>query len=1334
MSKYPEMNWKGPDLLAEFKIFKQRMTLVLQDQEVTNLTKKAIKIKIAVGGEGLRRLNTSGLSEEDLEKPDKIWATIEAQLKVNVNFRIHRLELMRYRQGPEENIDGFVTRCRDKARECDFAEAELQERIMELVIATTPCEQLQRTLLEQPKGYTIDKILHEGRKSEALAAGQRSLQAMEADKNVSAVSRNTAISRNSAQKPCGHCGHAHAPRNCPAYKDTCHVCGKKGHWAKMCRTSKQNGGRSPYRGPGNKQSPSGHKWQGYKPKPRQGQRPIDEVSEQYATEAHANYQESPPDFQQFDVITSGPTESVCPVSTEAFVNIEIVCPQKTGQHRLRLKVDTGASGNTITLRTVRNMYGDRWRSVIRPTSTRLSAYNGTPIKCLGTIDILCRYKSPTWTTQTFYVVEVDGPAILGLSGCKALTIVTIHELRSKQEAPVQPIKSVEDLKSSFPEQFDTIGNFRGKAVLHLKEDAEPTIDAPRKCSVHLKDKIKAELDDMEKNGIIRKVEHHTDWCNSMTTTVKKDGSIRLCLDPKRLNNALKRCPHKVPTLEELNPAFAGARYFSKLDAKAGYWSVHLAEDSQELTTFRSPFGRYCFQRLPFGLCVSQDIFQQHMDRIIADVPGCVCIADDIAVMGRTEKEHDQNLNLLMQRARQEGLVFNSKKCSIKQESIDFFGSLYTRTGVQPDPEKIEAIKAMATPQDKEDVQRCLGLFTFLAGYIPNFSGKSAPLRELLKKETPFLWDADHEHAFNALKDAITKDACLKYFDPHKETTLEVDASMKGVGACLLQEGEPVAFASKSLSPAQSNYSNIERETLALVFGINRFHTYLFGKAFIVETDHKPLEMIWKKPLRCAPPRLQRLLIKIQGYNCDVQYKPGKHMVLSDTLSRLPNPSDAQDIPLDIRVETISAEVEDILNVDLIFFGQNKREQLQRETSRDPVLRELVQLVTNGWPDTIKEVPTSLRIFWPYRDELGVSHGVLFKGRQVVIPQVLRDDILRQLHIGHMGIERTRRLARETVFWPNINKDVERITKDCDACQELQARQQKEPLDPHDVPTAAWSKVATDFFHLNREDYLLVTDYYSKYPIVTKMKDTSSAATARFMDHIFGLFGPPAEIVSDNGPQFTGKPFQDMCKKWSITHTTSSPHYPRSNGLAERMVRTVKDTLKKCAMTGQDTQLALLHLRATPIDSHLKSPAELLLGRPIRTSLPSHHLAGDPYTTERLLQRQTQMKETHDKHAGTELPPLHEGQRVRVLHPQDHTWIPAKVSKVCDEPRSYEVSTPNGSILRRNRSHLREVPVSSAPNSTPTITEQVRFDDEGTPPTQSTQCNSDKPNTHRGREQ
>ena len=245
-------------------------------------------------------------------------------------------------------------------------------------------------------------------------------------------------------------------------------------------------------------------------------------------------------------------------------------------------------------------------------------------------------------------------------------MITINAIKSSANCPVPAgttqkvnVTSIEDLKKQFPEQFDRIGSFEGKASLFLTRDARPSIDAPRKCGIHLKARLQQELDTMENDGIIRKIEHHTDWCSSITTSVKKDGSLRVCLDPKRLNDNLKRCPHKIPTLEELNHEFAEARVFSKMDAKAGYWSIHLDEASQEITTFRTPFGRYCYRRLPFGLCVSQDLFQQAMDRILARAPGCVGIADDVVVYGRDNTEHEKNLLQLMQVAKEEGLVFNS---------------------------------------------------------------------------------------------------------------------------------------------------------------------------------------------------------------------------------------------------------------------------------------------------------------------------------------------------------------------------------------------------------------------------------------------------------------------------------------------------------------------------------------------------------------------------------------------------------------------------------------------------------------------------------------------------
>ncbi|XP_014663369.1 PREDICTED: uncharacterized protein K02A2.6-like [Priapulus caudatus] len=1124
-----------------------------------------------------------------------IWDYFDKQLRVNINFRIHRLELMRYRQHPEETIDEFVTRCRDKSRQCDFSKEELNERIVELVIASTHYDGMQRELLQKPAGYALTDVVSLGRQYEAIAAGKQCLSNLSPVSNIDAIRRNPqgpnkgGRPRTSDCKQCGFCGLHHPPRQCPAYRDTCKHCGRRGHWAKCCRSKSD---RTPV--------PS---WRRRSRQERVDAMPVEE-GQLLADHGEEGFS------QMFSSILISSMDTTAGESTEAFTVLSIACPSKVGKHRLQVKVDTGAGGNTLPLRIIHEMYPKgQWRSIVRPRQVQLTAYNGSNIPCIGSIDLMCLYKDSTWTRQEFFVVEVAGPAILGLPGSKALSVVTIHTV-TKDDKPleyihdqVQSIQTVKDLVERWPQQFDRIGDFKEPANLLLKNDATPHIDAPRKCSIHIKDKLKAELDKMEDQGVIRKVTHHTDWCSSITTAIKKDGSIRVCLDPKRLNKNLKRCPHKIQTLEEVNPEFVNGKYFTKLDAKSGYWSVHLSEDSQELTTFRSPFGRYCFLRLPFGLSTSQDVFQQRMDNIIGQVPGCVCIADDVVVMGSTEAEHDRNLWKLFETAAKEGLVFNSSKCVVKAKSINFFGTIYSEVGISPDPCKVEDIHAIPTPQDKEDLQRFLGMMNFLSPYIPKYADQVAILRDLLKKGVPYLWQEDHQEAYCQLRKAGQQDSSLKYYDPETPVTLEVDASSKGLGACLLQQGKPVAYASKSLSPCQAQYSNIERETLGLVFGITRFHTYLFGRDFKVLTDHKPLVTICAKPLTSAPPRLQRLLVKIQGYNFTIEHRPGTEMIISDTLSRLPNPLRTEDVPLDVHVEGVLLdEVEDTLGIDLLHFGILKQQALQKETTQDPVLQKVKEFTHTGWPATIQELPNELRPYWPFRDELGMSNGVIFKGRQVIVPQSMRTDILQQLHSGHQGIEKMRLLARQSVYWPNINRNIDELVRKCKQCQEHIPQQRREPLLPHEIPITPWTKIGIDLFELDRVQYLIMVYYHSKFPVVHRLASTTSAGVANAITGIFSLLGSPTEVMSDNGPQFVGAAFQQMCKEWGITHTTSSPRYPQSNGLVERMVQTVKGIIRKTQATGESSAAALLNLRSTPIDAHLPSPAKCcLVGRSERDS-------------------------------------------------------------------------------------------------------------------------------------
>ena len=553
---------------------------------------------------------------------------------------------MQFRQKPNENVDDFVTRCKTLALKCEFKEHELQERILELLIASTPFESFQHDLLVKPKGYELPLALEETRRYEAISGGHIQIKGLTgsttADSDIHTVKKKN-------YKSCPNCGLNHKPKKCPAYFDECRYCGAKSHWESMCRKAKRDKTKSRYehnqkRGRSHSHHGNEHRRQQYGNRHRQQ---IHEIETNEQEEVAFSYHGITVSDQCMDSIDKTVRDS-------AYTELKVQVPNIKGTHNLKLKIDTGASGNTLPIRTYHQMFGDKpFNQVLKPVKNiTLSAYNGQTIHCVGSIILRIKFQQPDFIDALFYVVNVPGPAIVGLPTCEALKLVTIN----CDEVTMISYHSVDDVMKHFPTQFDSIGDFKTKAKLILKPDAEPYCDPPRKCSIHLKQNIREELEKMKKCGVIRPVTEHTDWCSSLTYVKKSDGSLIICIDPYRLNQALKRCPTKVPTLEELNPTFAQAKFFSKLDAKAGYWSVHLDEDSQLLTTFRTPFGRYCWMRLPFGLTVSQDIFQQQMTEILEGLPCVIGITDDVCVIGKTEEEHDKNLTRLMLRAKDRGLV------------------------------------------------------------------------------------------------------------------------------------------------------------------------------------------------------------------------------------------------------------------------------------------------------------------------------------------------------------------------------------------------------------------------------------------------------------------------------------------------------------------------------------------------------------------------------------------------------------------------------------------------------------------------------------------------------
>ena len=763
-------------------------------------------------------------------------------------------------------------------------------------------------------------------------------------------------------KPCGNCGTKHQPRKCPAYNTKCSSCGKLNHWKKCCRSTKASTSSHG----GNRDSPR-DKEKSFPQRRRSNtphRRRHDNINANNEDDSDSEYDSENVIFEPINFSTVGTNDE----RTEVYANLSIKL--KSTQAKMKVKVDTGAQGNIMPMRIFRRMYPTQLDEDGYPKTgstqrrqTVLVAYNGSTINQFGSVRLPCQYGASDWHTEEFYVTDADGPAILGLPGSRRLQLVTLH--CPIQSTPVKadptPLQDVKELKHEYPDRFEGIGAFHGDLHITVKEDAQPVIQPPRKYPIQLLPEIKAELEKIEKTGVIVPVQEPTDWVNSLAFSRKSSGGLRVCLDPKDLNKSIKRTHHKTPTLEEITNRFSGAKLFSKLDARHGYWSVKLDEESSRLTTFNSPFGRFRFTRLPFGLNVSQDIFQKHMDDILSQCPGTLGITDDVVVYGKDEAEHDRNLRHLMDVARKMGLVFNEDKCYIKRKQVKFFGMIYDADGVHPDPEKTTEIKNLPSPKNVTELQQFLGMVQYMSPFIPKLADHTAALRALTKKEVDWDWTSSHEKAYQKVKNMICENTSLTYFDVSKPATIQVDASQQGLGATLVQDNKPIAFASKALTETEKRYANIERELLAVVFGCERFNTYVYGKHFTVESDHKPLEQIQKKSLASTPPRLQRMMLRLQKYDMNIVYRPGKEMVLADMLSRL-NPTTGPEINLEKSVFAVQ-------------FTSERLQQLKDETCKDPHLTALKNTIIKGWPEKPKDLPKTLRQYWSLKEELSVEDEI-----------------------------------------------------------------------------------------------------------------------------------------------------------------------------------------------------------------------------------------------------------------------------------------------------------------------------------------------------------------------
>ena len=575
----------------------------------------------------------------------------------------------------------------------------------------------------------------------------------------------------------------------------------------------------------------------------------------------------------------------------------------------------------------------------------------------------------------------------------------------------------QEILSQYSGCFEGIGRFPGDPYkFHLKPDHKPARHAPRKVPVHLEKAFKEEIDSLVSQGILEEVKEHTDWVNSYVIVEKDTGNahapnhtikkkLRICLDPRDLNEALEREPYHTRSVDEITAKLQGMTVFTIVDFRKGYWMVVLHPDSRKLTCMALPFGRFQWTRLPMGTVVAQDIFQSKLDAIFIGMNGVTGIADDMIIAGKDEMEHDKNFQAFMEKCMENNLTLNAEKIQFKQKQVSFYGHVWSENGISPDPKKIQALKHMEFPPDKETMRSFLGMINYLNRYSALSAHLAALLSSLTHQAADYKPEKTHMENFQRLKMEISKTEALPYFNTSAETTLQTDASKKGLGACLIQNGKVVCYASRSLTKTELNYQNLEREALGTIWGMEKFHYFLYGKEFTLETDQKPLVSIYKKHMVDISPRVQRLIVRSFPYQpFTVVYKKGRDIPVADALSRV-TPMDPED---NIKLPIIAINMITKLVLMSTFAQDNfsrKLDRIRKSTSQDDQLTRLSRYINTGFPCEKKNLPRDLQDYWNYRDTLSIENGLIACGSRIIVPHEMRAEMMQYIHEGHQGKER-----------------------------------------------------------------------------------------------------------------------------------------------------------------------------------------------------------------------------------------------------------------------------------------------------------------------------------------
>ena len=1164
-----------------------------------------------------------------------------------------RYDLAHRVQQAQESASEYITALRAIAMYCQFT--DIEERLLERFITGVRDSRLRRKLLAKDDITMMEAInmatafekdnAHEAAYS--LHAEVRTHR-IQRDRSPSVDSHNGDVHRASdrsnrhhssqatstlsnqrssdaPQGTCASCGENHERRTCRFRNATCRRCGKTGHIGRVCRSKTF------------------------------GARPKQRVHEAYIEEEL----QSTSSARVLQLPSPGPNK--------LRVRLKIEGSPCT------MELDTGSSYSIISAKTLKELCPDGGPP-LRPAPIVLRDFQRKRIQLKGMGTFKVQFKK---YTKNLNLIITKGPftSLLGLAwfGPLGLSISGLNQ--------ISPGAEFESICHEFPSVFDgTLGLYNGLPIaLRLNPTVQPIRVKARRVPFALKPRIDEELDRLVAQGVLEPVDSGT-WETPIVTPVKPDGSVRICGDYKcTLNRALQDHAYPVPVVNHVLATLAGAKIFGKLDLAQAYQQLPVDEATADAQTIVTHRGAFRVKRLQFGVCVAPGLFQSLMDRLLKGIPGVTPFFDDVLIAASSKEDFTARLRTVLQRFQAAGLKVKQKKCLLGVSSVDFLGFRVDADGLHPAEDKVRAICDAPDPKNKAELQAFLGLLNFYHAFLPHKAAVAEPLHRLLDKKAPWIWGPRQAKAFRGVKDLLVSNSVLAHFDEKLPVVLACDASPYGVGAVLghqLPDGRevPVAYFSQTLTSAERNYSQIDKEGLAIVKGVKKFHDFLYGRPFTIITDHKPLLGLFA-PDRQTPqmlsPRVLRWSIFLAGYQYSLQHRPGKAMGHADALSRLPLPESGPD----------PAPAHQILRLEDLPDQPLHVKDIAAATAKDRLLARVSDWVGRGWPG--KPGP-EFSCYTARKDELSTHRGCVLWGSRVIVPTPLRKKVLEGLHVSHPGIVRMKALARSYVWWPGIDAEIEGWVKRCEPCQVSRPDPPKAPVQSWESTQSPWSRVHVDFAGpFQGQLFLIVVDSQSKWLEVVPTSTVSTRATINALRKLFATHGLPDTLVSDNGTAFTSAEFKEFVTKNGIRHIRSAPFHPATNGQAERMVRTTKDALRRIVHGDWTLRLAefLLAQHTTPSAVTGRSPAELLMGRRLTTLLDRMH-------PDRALE---QRPSTVVRGAPRGFFP---GDTVYVRnYGPGQGWVPGTIAR-CTGPVSYEVGLEGGLVWKR---HLDQIRTRTPPN-------------------------------------